>query len=172
MFAELGKEFIEQREAGTLKPEELLSPAKTIGGSSAENSGTPTEFLVDVHGESYQIEITGVGVKGSGRRQLYLTMDGVPHEVAFEPLNDFQSEGPAGRAQATHPGHVSTSMPGNIVSVLVEVGDDLHAGQPVLVTEAMKMETEIQATIDGCVKAVHVNRGDRVTPGEVLLEIE
>ena len=63
-------------------------------------------------------------------------------------------------------------MPGNIVEVLVKVGDEIKAGQPVLVTEAMKMEAEVQATIDGMVMAIHVVKGDRVTPGEVLVEIE
>jgi len=56
--------------------------------------------------------------------------------------------------------------------VLVAVGDKVNAGQPVLITEAMKMETEIQAPIAGSVKGVYVVKGDRVTPGEVLIEIE
>ncbi len=63
-------------------------------------------------------------------------------------------------------------MPGNIVDVLVKEGDTVKAGQPLLVSEAMKMETEIQAPIAGTVKAVHVAKGDRVNPGEVLIEIE
>ena len=60
---------------------------------------------------------------------------------------------------------------GDIVSVLVKEGDVVKAGQPVLIAEAMKMETEVQAPIAGTVKAVHVAKGDRVTPGEVLIEI-
>jgi pyruvate carboxylase subunit B len=63
-------------------------------------------------------------------------------------------------------------MPGNIVDVLVAEGDKVKAGQAVLVSEAMKMESEIQAAIDGTVKAVHVAKGDRVNPGEILIEIE
>jgi pyruvate carboxylase subunit B len=55
--------------------------------------------------------------------------------------------------------------------VLVKEGDQVKAGQPVLIAEAMKMETEVQAPITGTVKAVHVAKGDRVTPGEVLIEI-
>lgn len=62
-------------------------------------------------------------------------------------------------------------MPGNIVDVLVKVGQPVKAGTPVLITEAMKMETEIQAPISGKVTAVHVQKGGRVTPGEILLEI-
>jgi len=41
----------------------------------------------------------------------------------------------------------------------------------VLVTEAMKMESEINANIAGEVKSINVTKGDRVTPGEVLMEI-
>jgi pyruvate carboxylase subunit B len=49
--------------------------------------------------------------------------------------------------------------------------DRVAAGQPLLVTEAMKMEAEIQAPISGVIGAVYVVKGDRVTPGEVLVEI-
>jgi len=62
-------------------------------------------------------------------------------------------------------------MPGTIVDVLVKVGDTVAEGDPVLVTEAMKMETEIQAPISGTVKAVHVSKGDSVNPDETLIEI-
>ena len=63
-------------------------------------------------------------------------------------------------------------MPGTIVDVLVKVGDVVKAGDPVLITEAMKMETEIQAPISGKVIAVHVVKGDSVNPDEALVEIE
>ena len=63
-------------------------------------------------------------------------------------------------------------MPGNIVDVLVATGDKVDAGKAVLVTEAMKMETEVQAPIAGTIKAIHVAKGDRIMPGEVLIEIE
>jgi len=67
---------------------------------------------------------------------------------------------------------VTTSMPGVIVDVLVAVGDKVAAGDPVLVTEAMKMETEIQAPIAGTIKELHVKKGDSVNPDESLIEIE
>jgi len=62
-------------------------------------------------------------------------------------------------------------MPGNVVDVLVKEGDSVQAGQGILVTEAMKMENEIQANIAGTVANVYVQKGDRVTPGEILVEI-
>jgi pyruvate carboxylase subunit B len=55
--------------------------------------------------------------------------------------------------------------------VLVAEGDSVSAGQAVLVTEAMKMETEVHANIDGEILMVNVTKGDRITPGEVLIEI-
>jgi pyruvate carboxylase subunit B len=96
----------------------------------------------------------------------------MPEEVVFEPLNEFVGGGASKRNQATGPGHVSTTMPGNIVDVLVKEGDMVKAGQAVLITEAMKMETEVQASIAGKVVAIHVAKGDRVNPGEILIEIE
>lgn len=169
MFPDIGRKFLEEREAGTLQPEALL-PIPTPG-ASASREGVPTEFVIDVHGESYRVDITGVGIRGEGKRHFFLSIDGVPEEVVFEPLNEFVAGGTGKRKQASAPGDVSTSMPGNIVDVLVKEGDTVKAGQAVLITEAMKMETEVQAPIAGTVKAVHVAKGDRVNPGEVLVEI-
>ena len=96
----------------------------------------------------------------------------MPEEVVFEPLNQFVGSASSKRKQASEPGHVSTAMPGNIVDVLVKVGDTVKAGQSVLITEAMKMETVVQAAIAGKILLIHVIKGDRVNPGEILIEIE
>ncbi|MCZ4320493.1 sodium-extruding oxaloacetate decarboxylase subunit alpha [Pseudomonas anguilliseptica] len=172
MFPDIGRKFLEERAAGTLTPEVLLPIPEAGGVAPAGGEGVPTEFVVDVHGESYRVDITGVGVKSDGKRHFYLSIDGMPEEVVFEPLNDFVAGAGGKRKQASAPGDVSTSMPGNIVDVLVKVGDTVKAGQAVLISEAMKMETEVQAPIAGTVKAVHVAKGDRVNPGDVLVEIE
>ncbi len=169
MFQDVGRQFLEEREAGTLTPEVLL-PIEKAGRATDE--GVATEFKIDVHGETYQVAITGVGGQDTGKRHVYLTLDGMPEEVLFEPLNAYVGTGASGRRQASAPGHVTTSMPGNIVEVLIAEGDEVKAGQPVMITEAMKMETEVQAPIAGRVIGVYVDKGDRVTPGEVLIEIE
>ncbi len=167
MFPDLGREFLQQRAAGTLQPEALLPV-----GSGEKKMGIATEFAIDVHGESYDIAVTGVGDFGAGKRKIYLSMDGVPTEVVFEPLNEYVDGGETkGRKRASEPGHVTAAMPGNVVEVLVKEGDEVKAGQAVLIAEAMKMETEIHANVAGSVKAIHVVKGDRVTPGEVLIEI-
>jgi len=169
MFPDLGREFLQQRQDGTLKPEELL-PAEQKG-KDRMGTAVATEFRIDVHGETYEVAVTGVGATGAGKRKLYLSLDGMPEEVVFESLNEYVAEGGSGRKRATEPGHVTTTMPGNVVDVLVKEGDTVTAGQAVLVTEAMKMESEVNSSVDGTVQAIHVTKGDRVTPGEILIEI-
>jgi pyruvate carboxylase subunit B len=178
MFPEIGRQFLEQRAAGTLKPEPLELPST----KDAAPEAAPTEFNLVLHGESFHIKVTGTGHKEQAERHFYLTVDGVPEEVVVQTLDQVVLTGGAQgavkatiggkRPKATKEGHVSTSMPGNIVQVLVKEGDMVTAGQPVLVTEAMKMETEVQAPIAGKVTGVYVSKGDSVTPGEALLEIE
>ncbi|MEH3021733.1 MAG: sodium-extruding oxaloacetate decarboxylase subunit alpha [Pseudomonas oryzihabitans] len=172
MFPDIGRKFLEERAAGTLVPEALLPMPSADGVAAVGGQGVPTAFSVDVHGETYQVDITGIGLKSEGKRHFYLSIDGVPEEVVFEASGEFVADGGQRRRQAERPGDVSTTMPGNIVEVLVKEGDQVKAGQGVLVTEAMKMETEIQAPIAGIVTAVRVAKGDRVNPGEVLIEIE
>jgi len=170
MFPELGREFLQQREEGALEAEVLLPPDQ--GNNDSAQADLATEFKIDVHGEVYDVAIPGVGDFGGNKRKLYLSLDGMPEEVVFESLNDYVSQGSSGRSMATEPSHVSAAMPGNIIDALVAPGDTVSAGQAVLVTEAMKMESEVNANIAGVIKAVHVTKGDRVTPGETLIEIE
>ena len=54
----------------------------------------------------------------------------------------------------------------------VKVGDKVKAGQPVAILEAMKMENEIQAEIEGTVTAVNVQKGDHVALGDHIITIE
>ena len=63
-------------------------------------------------------------------------------------------------------------MPGNVVRVLVAPGDAVRAGQPTVTIEAMKMEHQILAPLDGTVEAVHVAPGDQVETGQLLLHVE
>jgi acetyl-CoA/propionyl-CoA carboxylase biotin carboxyl carrier protein len=68
-------------------------------------------------------------------------------------------------------GRVSVPMQGTIVKVLVEVGQQVEAGQSVVVLEAMKMENQIEADKSGTVAAVNVSPGDTVGSGDVVVVI-
>jgi len=63
-------------------------------------------------------------------------------------------------------------MPGTVIKVLVAPGDQVHARQPLVLLEAMKMETPLTAPYDAVVRSVHVAEGDRVAGGAVLVELE
>jgi len=63
-------------------------------------------------------------------------------------------------------------MPGTVLKVLVEPGARVTARQPLVVLEAMKMETPLVSPYDATVRAVHVSEGDRVAGGTLLVELE
>ncbi len=176
MFPEVGRQFLEQRATGELKPE-TLEPRQA---EEEAPRATPTEFNVSLHGDTYNIKITGSGHGSQSRRPFFVTVDGVPEEVDIEILQEITNTGGiqsnvpsfSQRPRAIKPGHVTTSMPATVVEVLVEEGTEVTAGTPLLVTEAMKMESEIQAPIAGMIRAIHIKKGDRVNPDEALIEIE
>jgi pyruvate carboxylase subunit B len=183
MFPEVGREFLEARAEDRLMPEPL---EPETAEEERLPASAPVDFNATLHGETYHIRITGTGYRREDVRPFFVTVDGIPEEVVLEILDEIEpavgATGGAGssggpqpgsrRPRATKPGHVTPSMPGTIVDVLVAVGDQVKAGDPLLVTEAMKMETEVQAPISGTVAAVHVAKGDTVNPDETLIEIE
>ena len=176
MFPDIGKTFLQERAAGKLQPLQLLPPPDD---TEKTPPSVASEYRITIHGETYNIRLTGVGSKDSQQRPLFFTVDGVSEEVLVETHGGFAAEGQGkaaaaaadSRPQATAPGHVSTSMPGTVIAVLVAEGKKVSAGEAVIVIEAMKMENEIQAPIAGTVAAVLVTKGDAVRPGELLIEI-
>lgn len=177
MFPEVGRLFLEQRSNSVLVPEPLEIEAKAIDGVKK----APTEFNVALHGESYHVKVTGAGPKNQTLRHFYFMVDGVPEEIVVETLDEIVLDGgtqgavksaiSSKRAKPSAEGDVAVNMPCNILEVLVKVGQQVVAGQAVLITEAMKMETEVTAPIAGTVKAVHVVKGEPANPEEVLIEI-
>jgi pyruvate carboxylase subunit B len=181
MFPEIGRKFLEERAAGTLKPEELRPPKSAE--AAALPAYAPTDFNVTMHGETYHIRVTGAGHKTEEQRPFFVSVDGVPEQILIETLTETvpteagvvdtrrASKG-SKRPKASKEGHVTSSMPGTIVDILVKAGVRVKAGDPVLVVEAMKMENEVPAPVAGMVKAVNVAKGDSVNPDEALVEIE
>ena len=70
------------------------------------------------------------------------------------------------------PAPLKAPMPGLVVRVNVAVGDEVAAGQGLVVIEAMKMENELRAAAAGRVKAVRVAVGEAVEKGQLLVEME
>jgi pyruvate carboxylase subunit B len=183
MFPDIGQTFLQERNAGLLKPEVLMTK-EAVNTSAARYA--PNEFKVTLHGETFHIKLTGSGHAGEEQRPFYVSVDGIAEEVIVETLSEIEVSGggksggkkkvtsvtSSGRPRPNHAGCVTTAMPGTIVAVKVNIGDKVKAGDGVLVIEAMKMENEIQASKTGTVVAIHVAKGDSVTPDESLLEIQ
>lgn len=177
MFPEVGKQFLQQRSTDDLVPEPLELESTTNDAVKK----APTEFKVALHGESYHVKVTGAGPKNRMLRHFYFMVDGVPEEIVVETLDEIVLDGgmqgavksniASKRRRPSAEGDVVVGMPCNILDVLVTIGQPVTAGQAILITEAMKMETEITAPITGIVKAVHVVKGEPANPDEVLIEI-
>lgn len=106
--------------------------------------------------------------------------DGVAVTVASESylVNVVDERTRTARAVSRGAGHgngakaVLSMMPGIVREVLVEPGQEVAAGVPLLILEAMKMENEIRAPLDGTVKKVHVTANQTVNKGDALVTLE
>lgn len=67
--------------------------------------------------------------------------------------------------------NVKAPIPGLVHALLVKTGDKLEKGQPVIILEAMKMESEISTNAAGTVKNILVKEGETVQEGQILIEI-
>ena len=138
---------------------------------------------VDVDGHRHEVEVLDLsghrvrfvcdGVMESmaylrdGAR-LHFSLGGVPHEV----LDTTRAASARHEGQSASDGKLRASMNGRVVAVLVEPGQRVEAGQPVVTLEAMKMEHMHAAPLAGIVKTLHVRTGDQVGAHRVVAEIE
>ena len=88
-----------------------------------------------------------------------------------QSINVYRGFKPSGLAQG-NAGTLVTDMPGKVVKVLTTEGAMVQKGDTLLILEAMKMENEIKAGVDGVVKKVNVKEGDALESGQLMIEIE
>ncbi len=67
---------------------------------------------------------------------------------------------------------ISAPMPGKIIDILVDENSEIKQGEAVVILEAMKMQNEIQASVTGKVKKIHVKQNDSVMKDDLMIEIE
>jgi pyruvate carboxylase subunit B len=129
--------------------------------------GTPTRLLL-VDGRTHSL----VARRGEAEDwNLYL--DGEPFEADVvderaRAIREMTGQG----AGEQGPSPIRAPMPGLVVSLAVEAGDRVEAGQSVAIVEAMKMENDLKAESDGVVARVRVAAGEPVDKGAVLVEFE
>jgi acetyl-CoA/propionyl-CoA carboxylase biotin carboxyl carrier protein len=118
----------------------------------------PGEALVESEGRTHLLHAATVG----GRTSVHV--DGVTLEVAIVG-------GERASHRPEHEGELRAPMPGVVTQVMVQAGDTVRPGQPLLIVEAMKMEHVVRAGAAGIVQAIRVRAGDQVEGGAVVAEL-
>ncbi len=126
------------------------------------------KFKIKVDGQEYQVEMEEIGAVAPAAPVAPVASPAAPASPAVEA-----APAPAAPVASTPAGAdaMPSPMPGNILRVLVNVGDTVTENQPLMILEAMKMENEIVAPKAGVVAGIHVKEGQVVNPGDALITI-
>ncbi|MEC9476042.1 MAG: biotin/lipoyl-containing protein [Planctomycetota bacterium] len=120
-------------------------------------------------GESKTITLLPGNRAGTPVRFL---LDHTPMELeVLDPIDLITREVRSGPGASGHH-RVQSIMPGIVRKILASPGDEIEAGSPILILEAMKMENEIAAPVSGTVAQIMVSEGDAVAAGAMLLVID
>ena len=140
------------------------------------------KFKIKVDGQEYQVEMEEIGaVAAPAPVALAAPAPAAPAAPVAPVAAPAAPASPAVEAAPAPAAPVASTpagadampspMPGNILRVLVNVGDTVTENQPLMILEAMKMENEIVAAKAGVVAGIHVKEGQVVNPGDALITI-
>ena len=161
--------------------EEFIQTRKEFGDVSVIN--TP-EFLYGLRlGEEIEIEIeigktliitlVSIGEPNpNGTRTLFFELNGQARDIVIQDFQVETKDVTKQKADPTNEAHIAATMPGTVLQVAVSLGAKVKRGEHLLITEAMKMETTIQAPFAGVVKAIYTEPGDSISTGDLLIELE
>lgn len=150
-----------------------------VGLKFLKNRGNPDAFE-PAPGTEPEMKTAPVAAAAPGATETYsVKVDGQVYDVEVGPQGQLSSVTPAAKSEAgpvPAPASgaaedVAAPLAGTIFKVNVQPGSQVAEGDVLLILEAMKMETEVQAAKSGTVTAVHVKEGDSVTVGAPLLSL-
>jgi methylmalonyl-CoA carboxyltransferase small subunit len=121
---------------------------------------------ITVDGKLYEVEVE-VAEEDAPAYPVYQ-----PQSVSLPAPAPLAAPGAAAGAHAREDKVCRSPIVGNVVRINVQPGQNLQTNDPLMVLEAMKMETNITAPVAGRVKSINVNAGDSVQMGQVLVEFE
>ncbi|MBH0155743.1 pyruvate carboxylase [Fictibacillus sp. 5RED26] len=143
---------------------------------------TPTFFYGMKLGEEIEVEIeqgktlivklVSIGeAQNDGSRVLYFELNGQSREIVVIDESAKVTVFAKQKVDPSNPSQIGASMPGTVIKVLVEQGEKVKKGDHLMITEAMKMETTVQAPFDGTVKEISVQNGEGIAAGDLLIEL-
>jgi len=144
---------------------------KTYEVRIVEEQSDPRSYVVEVAGERIRLFVSDVSKGGAAGPRTAVPAVGPAARPGAGGGAAAPPAGARGAAEMAN-GGLAAPMPGRVVRLLVEVGQEVEAGQVMLVLEAMKMENELRAPRKGVVKSVLVREGDPVEAGRRLIELE
>lgn len=107
-----------------------------------------------------------------GKRTIQFELNGMPREIIIADKHITNKIDTVKKADPGKIGEVGATLSGSVVKILVAKGQQIKKGEPILVTEAMKMETTMTSPIDGTVTSIETKAGKRIESGDLLLVIE
>lgn len=130
------------------------------------------KFLINVNGNKYEVEVEEI-TEGKTVQNPSTTQAKPATQPKPAPKPKTQPKEEKKEVVVTEGAEVvEAPMPGTILSINVKEGDELKAGDVLLILEAMKMENEILAPIDGKVTSIGTTKGASVNTGDKLVVIE
>src|SRR5690625_2774051 len=144
---------------------------------------TPTFFYGMRLGEEIEVEIEQgktlivklisiSEARSDATRVVYFELNGQSREVVVKDENLTSEVVTKPKVDSSNKNQIGATMPGTVIKVLCESGNKVEKGDYLIITEAMKMETTIQAPFSGQIKNVHVNDGEAITTDDLLIEFE
>ena len=129
------------------------------------------KFKISIDGKEYLVEMEEIG--GSAPQVPVVSQAPVAPTAPVAPASPEPPKVPVATSPVSSDVEpLVAPMPGNILKLLVNVGDSVQENRPVMILEAMKMENEIVAHLSGVVKQLCVEVNTMVNPGDPLIVIE
>jgi methylmalonyl-CoA carboxyltransferase small subunit len=132
----------------------------------------PLKLQVGIDGKTYEVEVEVLEDDASPRQPNYAPHQPLPATAQPMPVASAQTPAPAAVENAEEDKLCRSPVTGIVIKVNVEPGQPVQANAPILLLEAMKMETNVTAHSAGKVKNVRVAPGDSVKVGQVVVEFE
>jgi oxaloacetate decarboxylase alpha subunit len=158
-FPQVGLDFLKNRDnPDAFEPHPDKEPAPTSASTTPAATGGPETYRVNVDGRTFNVQVEpGTGTVTSAQE----TTQPVTPAAAAQP--------PANAEDAAE--LVKAPLAGTVIDIPVQSGDQVSAGQVVIVIEAMKMETQIRCSTNGHIGCINVATGDAIQVDQTLLTI-